>query len=77
MPIKESITLPAVLTETMKNNFFREFAISLAFFVLLTVPFLVWDIDVAFQKMLYKDGEWVFKNHALWVFCTITALLRR
>ena len=60
--------MPAILTETMKNNFFREFAISLAFFVLLTVPFLVWDIDIAVQKMLYNDGEWVFKNHALWVF---------
>ena len=52
----------------MKNNFFREFAVSLAFFVLLTAPFLVWDIDIALQQLLYSDGEWVFRKHALWVF---------
>ena len=54
--------------ETMKSNFLREFAISLVFFLLLTAPFLIWDIDIAFQKMLYSDGEWVFRNQALWVF---------
>lgn len=52
----------------MKQNFFREFAIALAFFVLLTIPFFVWNIDISLQQVLYSDGEWVFKNHALWVF---------
>ncbi|MCG8342604.1 MAG: phosphatase PAP2 family protein [Chlorobiales bacterium] len=52
----------------MKNSFFREFAVTLAVFLLLTVPFLVWDIDIVLQKMFYSDGEWVFKNHAFWVF---------
>ena len=53
---------------TMNNSFFREFTFSLAFFVLLTVPFLIWDIDISLQKLLYSDGEWVFKNHVFWVY---------
>ena len=52
----------------MKNRFFREFAVSLAFFLLLTVPFLLWDIDITLQNMLYSNGEWIFRDHAIWVF---------
>lgn len=52
----------------MKKNFFREFTGTLAFFVLLTLPFLIWDIDISLQTLLYSDGEWIFKNHGFWVF---------
>ena len=52
----------------MKNRFFREFAVSLAFFLLLTIPFLLWDIDITLQNMLYSNGEWVFRDHAIWIF---------
>ncbi len=52
----------------MKRNFFTEFAAALIFFVLLTIPFLVWDIDIAFQQLFYRNGEWFFRDESLWAF---------
>ncbi len=50
----------------MQKTFIRDFLVSLSFFLLLTIPFWLWDIDIFLQRMFFVDGEW--SNHSFWLF---------
>ncbi len=58
-------TQPAV-REKKPMGFIRDFIVSLSFFLLLTIPFWLWDIDISMQRFFFTDGEW--SSHSFWLF---------
>ncbi len=52
----------------MKRVFILEFVAAFLFFVLLTVPFYIWNLDMLLQELFWHNGEWIFRDEPLWNF---------
>jgi len=52
----------------MKGSFLKEFGSAFLFFVLLTLPFYVWNIDIGLQQLFWNGGEWMFRDLPVWRF---------
>ncbi|RNA66435.1 hypothetical protein CR163_000565, partial [Prosthecochloris sp. ZM_2] len=52
----------------MKKAFLKEFGMVLLFFLALTLPFYLWDIDIRLQELLWDGGEWRYRDYPLWRF---------